>query len=65
MRSIASIEAPTIAGASVLENKYGLDFWRKISIISFFPDVKPPDPPPRALPKVPCEHMVLFLMILA
>ena len=26
MRSIASIEAPTIAGASVLENRYGLDF---------------------------------------
>ena len=28
------IEAPTIAGANELENKYGRERWRKISIIS-------------------------------
>ena len=31
------MEAPTIDGASELENKYGLDFCLRTSIISFLP----------------------------
>ena len=46
------MEAPTIDGASELENKYGLDFCLNTSIISFFPEVKPPIAPPKALPRV-------------
>ena len=38
--------------ATVLENKYGLDRCLSISIISFRPDVNPPEAPPSALPKV-------------
>ena len=33
------MEAPTIDGAKELENKYGLERWRNISIISFLPVV--------------------------
>ena len=42
----ASDEADTIEGARLFENKYGLDFWRRRSIISFLPVVNPPDAPP-------------------
>ncbi len=46
-------DAPTIEGAKVFENKYGLDFCLRISIISFLPEVKPPEAPPSAFPSVP------------
>ena len=45
-------DAPTTAGASVFENKYGRPFCRNVSITSFGPDVYPPVPPPYALPNV-------------
>jgi len=42
-------EVATIAGASVLEKRYGRDRWRRISTISFLPVVYPPEAPPRAI----------------
>ena len=46
------IEAATNGGGSVLENRYGRERWRSRSTISCRPVVKPPEPPPRALPRV-------------
>ena len=44
-----SIAAPTIGGGTLLENRYGLPFCRRISMISACPVVYPPVPPPRAI----------------
>ena len=57
--SNTAIEAPTMEGASVLLNKYGLERWRSISIISLRPLVNPPEAPPSALPKVPVMISIL------
>ena len=57
--SNTAIEAPTMLGASVLENRYGLLRWRSISMISFLPLVKPPLAPPSALPSVPVMISIL------
>lgn len=62
-RSIAAILAAATDGASVLENKYGRAFCRRMSTTSFRPVVYPPVAPPRALPSVElmmstCEQIV-------
>ena len=45
--------APAIAGARELENRYGRLLCLNRSMISFRPDVYPPDAPPSAFPNVP------------
>jgi len=49
---MAFMVAPTVAGARVLEKRYGRDRCLSISMISFLPEVQPPLPPPMAFPKV-------------
>mmetsp|Transcript_25080 Transcript_25080/g.59765 ORF Transcript_25080/g.59765 Transcript_25080/m.59765 type:complete len:226 (-) Transcript_25080:512-1189(-) len=51
-RSNIAMDAPTMGGASVLEKRYGLDFWRRTSITSARPVVYPPVAPPSAFPRV-------------
>ncbi|MCY1547369.1 hypothetical protein D9M68_834230 [compost metagenome] len=51
--SSTAIDAPTIAGATVLENRYGRERWRSSATTSWRALVKPPDAPPSALPSVP------------
>jgi hypothetical protein len=50
-RSAARLPA-TIGGARVFENRYGRLRLRSRSMISRLPLVKPPEAPPRALPRV-------------
>ena len=50
--------AATTCGGSELENRYGRERWRSISITSPRPVVKPPSAPPSALPSVPVKMSI-------
>jgi len=48
----ASIDAATVEGAIEFEKRYGLHLFLNTSTTLFDATVKPPVPPPRALPRV-------------
>src|SRR5258708_20399862 len=51
--SIALIEAATMLGVTLFENRYGLERCRSNSTIALPPVVYPPPPPPTPFPKPP------------
>ncbi len=55
------IPAATTCGGRELENRYGRERWRSISITSAFAVVKPPTAPPMALPSVPVKMSIFSI----